>query len=87
VRRFLSLLPSLALVLLSSSRADSVSPPPPTDRIANTERHLDLAKAHNDRAVDETKELEALNKSIFRPTCASTSRSLFTAPTCPALPC
>lgn len=41
-----------------------------TDRIANTERHLDLAKAHNERAVDETKELEALNKSIFRPTCA-----------------
>lgn len=38
-----------------------------TDRIANTERHLDLAKAHNDRAVDETKELEALNRSIFRP--------------------
>ncbi|GAA5988584.1 hypothetical protein JCM11641_004610 [Rhodosporidiobolus odoratus] len=39
-----------------------------SDRIANTERHLDLAKAHNDRAVDETKELEALNRSIFRPT-------------------
>ncbi|GAA5899471.1 uncharacterized protein JCM6883_005233 [Sporobolomyces salmoneus] len=38
-----------------------------SDRIANTERHLDLAKAHNDRAVDETKELEALNRSIFRP--------------------
>lgn len=29
-----------------------------SDRIANTERHLDLAKAHNERAVDETKELE-----------------------------
>ena len=42
-----------------------------SDRIANTERHLDLAKAHNDRAVDETKELEALNRSIFRPTCES----------------
>ncbi|KAK4052912.1 Protein transport protein S9 plasma membrane t-SNARE [Microbotryomycetes sp. JL221] len=38
-----------------------------SDRLANTERHLDLAKAHNDRAVDETKELEALNRSIFRP--------------------
>ncbi|KAI5481761.1 plasma membrane SNARE protein [Pseudohyphozyma bogoriensis] len=38
-----------------------------SDRIANTERHLDLAKAHNERAVDETKELEALNRSIFRP--------------------
>lgn len=39
-----------------------------SDRIANTERHLDLAKAHNERAGDETKELEALNRSIFRPT-------------------
>ncbi|GAA5820523.1 hypothetical protein JCM3770_002285 [Rhodotorula araucariae] len=39
-----------------------------SDRIANTERHLDLAKAHNERAVDETRELEALNRSIFRPT-------------------
>ncbi|SGY37740.1 BQ5605_C003g01878 [Microbotryum silenes-dioicae] len=38
-----------------------------SDRIANTERHLDLAKAHNDRAQDETKELMALNRSIFRP--------------------
>lgn len=60
-----------------------------SDRIANTERHLDMAKAYNgalflfhtknykilaltcvrhaDRAVDETKELEALNRSIFRP--------------------
>ncbi|KAK4691741.1 protein transport protein SEC9, partial [Phenoliferia sp. Uapishka_3] len=31
------------------------------------ENHLDMAKAHNSRAVDETKELEALNRSIFRP--------------------
>ncbi|GAA5997221.1 uncharacterized protein JCM10292_000107 [Rhodotorula paludigena] len=38
-----------------------------SDRLGNTEHHLDLAKAHNDRAVDETKELEALNRSIFRP--------------------
>lgn len=38
-----------------------------TDRIANTEQNLDLAKAHNSRAQDETKELEALNRSIFRP--------------------
>ena len=37
------------------------------DRIANTERHLDMAKAHNDRAADEAKELKNLNKSIFRP--------------------
>lgn len=37
------------------------------DRIANTERHLDMAKAHNDRAADEAKELKALNRSIFRP--------------------
>lgn len=26
-----------------------------------------MAKAHNDRAADETKELNALNRSIFRP--------------------
>ncbi|BGP52676.1 hypothetical protein JCM8202_004797 [Rhodotorula sphaerocarpa] len=39
-----------------------------SDRIVNTEQHIDLAKAHNDRAVDETKELEKLNRSIFRPT-------------------
>lgn len=37
------------------------------DRVANTERNLDLAKAHNERAIDETKQLEALNRSIFRP--------------------
>lgn len=46
------------------------------DRIANTERHLDLAKAHNERAVDETKELEALNRSIFRPTMSVLSHTL-----------
>ncbi|KAL8278618.1 hypothetical protein RQP46_008910 [Phenoliferia psychrophenolica] len=38
-----------------------------SDRFANTENHLDMAKTHNSRAIDETKELEALNRSIFRP--------------------
>ncbi|KAM0750809.1 hypothetical protein T439DRAFT_325865 [Meredithblackwellia eburnea MCA 4105] len=38
-----------------------------SDRFANTENYLDMAKAHNSRAQDETKELEALNRSIFRP--------------------
>lgn len=38
-----------------------------TDRIANTERQLDLAKAHASRAEDEAKEIVALNRSIFRP--------------------
>lgn len=37
------------------------------DRIANTERNLDMAKAHNDRAADEAKELKSLNRSIFIP--------------------
>lgn len=40
---------------------------PSTDRIANTERQLDLAKAHASRAEDEAKEIVALNRSIFRP--------------------
>lgn len=53
---------------MSSTRSHRLTLPS-ADRIANTERHLDLAKSHNDRAVDETKELEALNRSIFRPTC------------------
>ncbi|KAL8277635.1 hypothetical protein RQP46_009908 [Phenoliferia psychrophenolica] len=38
-----------------------------SDRFASTENHLDLAKAHHSRAVDETTNLEALNRSIFRP--------------------
>lgn len=35
------------------------------ERLANTNRHLDLAKAHNGRAVDQVK--EPLNRNIFRP--------------------
>jgi len=38
-----------------------------SERISNTERSLDLAKAHNLRAEDEAKEIKALNRSIFRP--------------------
>ncbi|TIB73840.1 hypothetical protein E3Q23_02886 [Wallemia mellicola] len=38
-----------------------------SERIADTERHLDLAKAHSNRAEDKAKELKKLNRSIFRP--------------------
>ena len=37
------------------------------ENIADTERHLDLAKAHANRAEDKAKELKKLNRSIFRP--------------------
>lgn len=38
-----------------------------SERIANTERYLDIAKANNQRAEDKAEELKQLNKSIFRP--------------------
>ncbi|PWN25953.1 hypothetical protein BDZ90DRAFT_254575 [Jaminaea rosea] len=38
-----------------------------SDKIANTERHLDMSKAHSSRADDNAKEIVALNRSIFRP--------------------
>ncbi|CAE7224308.1 unnamed protein product [Rhizoctonia solani] len=38
-----------------------------SEKIANTERHLDLAKGSHDRAEDRTSETEKLNQSIFRP--------------------
>jgi len=38
-----------------------------TERIANSERYLDMAKANNLRAEDKAAELKQLNKSIFRP--------------------
>ncbi|KIR78821.1 synaptosomal-associated protein, 23kDa [Cryptococcus gattii EJB2] len=38
-----------------------------SERIANSERYLDMAKANNQRAEDKTAELKALNRSIFRP--------------------
>ncbi|KAJ3725655.1 protein transporter SEC9 [Lentinula guzmanii] len=38
-----------------------------TESLANTERHLDLAKSHGQRAEDKTDELKQLNRSIFRP--------------------
>ncbi|CAO1632472.1 unnamed protein product [Sympodiomycopsis kandeliae] len=38
-----------------------------SDKIANTERHLDMSKAHSSRADDNAKEIIALNRSIFRP--------------------
>lgn len=38
-----------------------------SERIANTERHLDIAKANNQRAEDKANELRVANRSIFRP--------------------
>lgn len=38
-----------------------------TEKLANTERHLDVAKGHSHRADDRTDELKQLNRSIFRP--------------------
>ena len=37
------------------------------EKLANTERHLDVSKAHSQRAEDKTDELKQLNRSIFRP--------------------
>jgi hypothetical protein len=37
------------------------------EKLANTERHLDVAKGHSHRAEDRTDELKQLNRSIFRP--------------------
>lgn len=39
----------------------------PTEKLANTERHIDMGKAHALRAEDRTDELKQLNRSIFRP--------------------
>ncbi|KZP31311.1 hypothetical protein FIBSPDRAFT_945329 [Athelia psychrophila] len=36
-------------------------------KLANTERHLDVSKGHSSRAADKTDELKKLNRSIFRP--------------------
>ena len=38
-----------------------------SERIANSERYLDMAKANNQRAEGKADELKQLNKSIFRP--------------------
>lgn len=38
-----------------------------SEKLANTERHLDVAKGHSTRADDNTSELKQLNRSIFRP--------------------
>lgn len=37
------------------------------EKLANTERHLDISKNHALRAEDNTDELKKLNRSIFRP--------------------
>ena len=41
-----------------------------SDKLANTERHLDMSKAHASRAADNTREINRLNRSIFRPNLA-----------------
>ncbi|KIY52773.1 hypothetical protein FISHEDRAFT_34577 [Fistulina hepatica ATCC 64428] len=38
-----------------------------SEKLADTERHLDVAKGHSLRAEDKTDELKKLNRSIFRP--------------------
>ncbi len=38
-----------------------------TEKLASTERHLDVAKGLSQRAEDKTDELKQLNRSIFRP--------------------
>lgn len=42
------------------------------EKLANTERHLDISKNHALRAEDNTDELKKLNKSIFNPSSALT---------------
>lgn len=37
------------------------------EKLANTERHLDVSKSHTLRAEDQIDELKKLNRSIFRP--------------------
>lgn len=39
-----------------------------SESLANSERHLDMAKANSQRAEDKAGELKQLNRSIFRPT-------------------
>ncbi|KAI0094920.1 hypothetical protein BDY19DRAFT_988708 [Irpex rosettiformis] len=38
-----------------------------SEKLASTERHLDVSKGHSQRAEDKTDELKQLNRSIFRP--------------------
>lgn len=58
---------------------DSVSPSPTgvmlncwlcwrVEKLADTERHLDISKGYSQRAADKTDELKQLNRSIFVPT-------------------
>jgi len=38
-----------------------------SEKMADTERHLDMSKSHANRADDRADELKQLNRSIFRP--------------------
>jgi len=40
---------------------------PITEKLGNTERHLDVSKGHVNRVEDKQDELKQLNRSIFRP--------------------
>lgn len=55
--------PSLAISLVCQRLEIELT----SERIANSERYLDTAKANNQRAEDKAAELKQLNKSIFRP--------------------
>lgn len=46
---------------------DLVHNHPRAEKLANTERHLDVSKTHTLRAGDQIDELKKLNRSIFRP--------------------
>ncbi|KAF7984266.1 hypothetical protein HWV62_16112 [Athelia sp. TMB] len=50
-----------------TARATSQRLADQSEKLANTERHLDMAKGHSVRAADKTDELIKLNRSIFRP--------------------
>src|ERR1700727_2083595 len=59
---------AISQVLLLSHKIDHISNNTPfTEKLANTERHLDVSKGHSVRADDKTDELKKLNRSIFRP--------------------
>ncbi|WFC99508.1 Protein transport protein S9 plasma membrane t-SNARE [Malassezia yamatoensis] len=46
-----------------------------SDKIGDTERHLDISKAHASRAEDNAREIKQLNKSILRPKLIRNKRS------------
>ncbi|WVR06035.1 hypothetical protein IAU60_003063 [Kwoniella sp. DSM 27419] len=57
----------LAMEAEDSARGTVAKLADQSERIANSERYLDMAKANNQRAEDKAVELKKLNRSIFRP--------------------